>query len=243
MNQHMNNTDYVRLILDTRPPPSGTPTASGILTSTTSAKLWKGRNSRSIARRPASSWLYKSNGERPPWSRPSSSWSPGASKGEAHPSPGGAGHPYELTQKPVKNINIRVHADGSVRVSAGPWVSPAVDAALRQRSAFPPSGAGPVRRPSPLRPKGPHLRSRGNGLPVGQALSLRLQPGPKVEVRQTPSHLLLTLPDPEDPQRRVQAMEAFLKQTCLTVTTQLCRQYQPQLAPLGCQCQRFACGL
>ena len=45
--------------------------------------------------------------------------------------------PYELTQKPVKNINIRVHADGSVKVSAGPWVSPeAVDAVLRQRSAF-----------------------------------------------------------------------------------------------------------
>ena len=68
---------------------------------------------------------------------------------------------------------------------------------------------------------------------LGKPYPLRLQPGPKVEVRQAPSHLLLTLPDPEDPQRRVRAMEAFLKQTCLTVTTQLCRQYQPQLAPFG----------
>ena len=68
---------------------------------------------------------------------------------------------------------------------------------------------------------------------LGKPYPLRLRPGPKVEVRQTPSHLLLTLPDPEDSQRRVRAMEAFLKQTCLTVTTQLCRQYQPQLAPFG----------
>ena len=30
---------------------------------------------------------------------------------------------YELTRKPVKYVNIRVRADGSVSVSAGEWVS------------------------------------------------------------------------------------------------------------------------
>lgn len=142
--------------------------------------------------------------------------------------------PYELTQKPVKNINIRVHADGSVRVSAGPWVSPeAVDAVLRQRSAFLLRALDQFAAQAPLRPK-PHTYSPGEMVYLlGKPYPLRLQPGPKVEVWQTPSHLLLTLPDPEDSQRRVRAMEAFLKQTCLTVTTQLCRQYQPQLAPFG----------
>ena len=151
--------------------------------------------------------------------------------------------PYELTQKPVKNINIRVHADGSVKVSAGPWVSPeAVDAVLRQRSAFLLRALDQFAAQAPLRPK-PHTYGPGEMVYLlGKPYPLRLQPGPKVEVRQTPSHLLLTLPDPEDPQRRVQAMEAFLKQTCRTVTTQLCRQYQPNWPPLGCQCQRFACG-
>ena len=69
--------------------------------------------------------------------------------------------PYELTQKPVKNINIRVHADGSVKVSAGPWVSPeAVDAVLRQRSAFLLRALDQFAAQAPLRPK-PHTYGPG----------------------------------------------------------------------------------
>ena len=107
--------------------------------------------------------------------------------------------PYELTQKPVKNINIRVHADGSVKVSAGPWVSPeAVDAVLRQRSAFLLRALDQFAAQAPLRPK-PHTYGPGEMVYLlGKPYPLHLQPGPKVEVRQTPSHLLLTLPDPED---------------------------------------------
>jgi len=147
--------------------------------------------------------------------------------------------PYELTQKPVKNINIRVHADGSVKVSAGPWVSPeAVDAVLRQRSAFLLRALDQFAAQAPLRPKA-HTYGPGDTVYLlGKPYPLRLQPGPKVEVRQTPSHLLLTLPDPEDPQRRVRAMEAFLKQTCSCAANT-----SPNWPPLGCRCQRFACGL
>ena len=106
------------------------------------------------------------------WSRPSSSWSPGASKGEAHPSLGGTDHPLRADSEARENINIRVHADGSVRVSAGPRVSPeAVDAALRQRSAFLLRALDQFAAQAPLRPKPHTYGPGGNGLPAGQALS------------------------------------------------------------------------
>ena len=44
---------------------------------------------------------------------------------------------YELTRKPVKYVNIRVRADGSVSVSAGEWVSEGqIEAILQARALF-----------------------------------------------------------------------------------------------------------
>lgn len=63
---------------------------------------------------------------------------------------------YELTRKPVKYVNIRVRADGSVSVSAGEWVSEGqIEAILQARALFllralEKFSAQADRRPAPL---------------------------------------------------------------------------------------------
>ncbi len=63
---------------------------------------------------------------------------------------------YELTRKPVKYVNIRVRAGGSVSVSAGEWVSEGqIEAILQARALFllralEKFSAQADRRPAPL---------------------------------------------------------------------------------------------
>ncbi|HIY33431.1 MAG TPA: M48 family metallopeptidase [Candidatus Evtepia faecavium] len=142
--------------------------------------------------------------------------------------------PYELTWKQVKNINLRVHADGRVTVSAGPWVAPeAVDDLLRRRADFLLRALDHFAAQADRRPKETTYDAGERVYLLGKPYTVALRPGPRGQAALDGDHLILTLPDPADPQRRVKTAQAFLRETCLEVTTRLCRQYQAQLAPLG----------
>lgn len=147
-----------------------------------------------------------------------------------------AGRPvsYELTWKQVKNINLRVHADGRVTVSAGPWVTPeAVDDLLRRRAGFLLRALDHFSAQADRRPKEITYDAGETVYLLGRPYRVVLHSATPASVRLEGERFVLTLPDPAISQRRIKIAETFLRQTCLKVTTHLCRQYQAHLAPLG----------
>ena len=140
---------------------------------------------------------------------------------------------YELTRKAVKNINIRVRADGSVGVSAGHRVpKEEIEEILQRRADFLLNAldhfaAQPVR---------PDPGDYGQGAVVyllGKPYAVALAKGERNFVAEDEGNLVLTVKDPQDPALRTKTMEAFLSRRCLEVTEALCRQIQPDMAPLG----------
>ena len=141
---------------------------------------------------------------------------------------------YELTRKKVKNINIRVRADGSVGVSAGSWVPVTqIEAVLRARTHF---LLDALDRFAAMESRRPVDSNYGPGSTVyllGKAHPVVLFRGERNEVRQEGQTLQLFLKDPADTALRVKTMEAYLKEQCLSVTTAFCRQCQGKMAALG----------
>lgn len=141
---------------------------------------------------------------------------------------------YELTRKPVKYVNIRVRADGSVSVSAGEWVSEGqIEAILQARALFllralEKFSAQADRRPVPLSYRTGELLYL-----LGKRYVLVLEQGEKNTVCQKETQIVLTVKEPENAALRKRVMEAFLKALCLSVTSSLCGAIQPSMAHLG----------
>ena len=138
---------------------------------------------------------------------------------------------YELTRKPVKYVNIRVRADGSVSVSAGEWVSEGqIEAILQARALFllralEKFSAQADRRPAPLSYRTGELLYL-----LGKRYVLVLEQGEKNTVCQKETQIVLTVKEPENAALRKRVMEAFLKALCLSVTSSLCGAIQPSMA-------------
>ena len=124
---------------------------------------------------------------------------------------------YELTRKPVKYVNIRVRADGSVSVSAGEWVSEGqIEAILQARALFllralEKFSAQADRRPVPLSYRTGELLYL-----LGKRYVLVLEQGEKNTVCQKETQIVLTVKEPENAALRKRVMEAFLKALCLS---------------------------
>lgn len=141
---------------------------------------------------------------------------------------------WELTRKPVKNVNIRVRADGSVRVSAPRWVSDRqVEEILQSRAAFLEKA---LNKFAALEKKVPENPVYGQGETVyllGRPYQIALRSGGKNQVSLEGETLCLTVTDPASEALRKKTMEAYYKDLCLQVTADLCRRIQPRLAHLG----------
>lgn len=141
---------------------------------------------------------------------------------------------YELTRKAVKNINIRVRADGSVGVSAGRWVTVRqIEEILQSRAGF---ILGALEKFAAMEDRRPQDTGYGPGTTVyllGQAHKVALAQGERNRAYRDGEVIRLFLKDPEDIPLRRKTMEAFWKEQCLAVTTSLCQTWQPRMAPLG----------
>ncbi|MBR5534887.1 MAG: M48 family metallopeptidase [Ruminiclostridium sp.] len=141
---------------------------------------------------------------------------------------------YELTYKKVKNVNIRVRADGTVSVSAPQRVTRAqIQAILTQRGDFILGALEKCAALEQMAPKEVHYCSGDTLWLLGNPCVLTVRQGKKDGVERTETGLLLTLQDPENETLRAKTVETFYKDRCLTITTRLVRQIQPSLEPLG----------
>lgn len=147
---------------------------------------------------------------------------------------GGRPVEYTLTRKSVKNINIRVRADGTVGVSAPHRVSDrAVEEILVRRGDF---------ILNALEKFAAQTR-QGGGEPtydqgelvclLGERYPIRLREGKKNRAELVGEEILLQLRAPADPALRKKTIEDFYREQCLAVTTGLCRRIHPRLEPLG----------
>lgn len=140
---------------------------------------------------------------------------------------------YELTRKPVKNINIRVRADGSVGVSADARVpKEEIEVILRQKASFLLNALDRFAA-QPLPSAQQDYAAGSVVFLLGHSCQVVLAQGTKNEVCPEKGNLLLMVTDPNDPSLRVKTMETFLKETCLCVTRSLCQQWQLKMAHLG----------
>lgn len=141
---------------------------------------------------------------------------------------------YELTRKPVKNVNIRVRADGSVGVSAGRWVTVAqIEEILQGRAAFLLRALETFAAMEDKRPKHTDYADGSIVYLLGQPHRVVLSQAEKNGVRREGEVLHLSLKEPDNIPLRVRTMESFLKAQCLEAATAFCQVWQPKMAPLG----------
>lgn len=139
---------------------------------------------------------------------------------------------YTLTRKRVKNINLRVHPDGRVAVSAPPAVPLSViEAFLKKQEAFfiraaKRRAAALAEKPSPL------TLSPGETLPIGGVLrTVCLQTAKKNAVSLDGNTLTLYLTDPADYALRLALFTAFFKREAARVLTASVRALYPLFSP------------
>ncbi len=140
---------------------------------------------------------------------------------------------YELTRKPVKNINLRVRADGSVGVSASPQIPlEEIERVLRAKEEFLLRALDRFAAQPVLPDPGDYAAGAVVFL-LGRPHRVVLEQGDENRVQQAGDTLRLTVTDPDCAALRKRTMETWLQSRCRQVTQDLCRQHQPALAPLG----------
>lgn len=139
---------------------------------------------------------------------------------------------YTLERKNVKNLNLRIYPDGSVRVSANRRVPiREIEAFLIGHEDFIRKALGRFRE----RPQAKPLEYvTGERLPfLGESLELQVAAGTKDKAELQGGRLVLTLKTPEDFARREKLVGRFWDEQCRRVFPELIRECYPLFQALG----------
>ena len=139
---------------------------------------------------------------------------------------------YELERKRVKNINLRIKPDGSVRVSAPARVPlREIEDFMRRKDAFIVAALRRMEQAAQALP--PTRYEDGDRLSVfGEGKILRLERG-KAGVRVAGEELILTVPDPADAALKERVLDRWLRAELGAVLEEICRGIYPMFAPYG----------
>ena len=147
-------------------------------------------------------------------------------------SPGGP-ITYELERKRVKRVNLRVRQDGTVYLSAAPWVPvEELDEFVLSRSLMILVAQAEFRARRELGGR-PLQYADGEKLRhLGEDLALEVRQGKAAAVREG-DRLVLTLPHPEDDAKRKRLAEGWQKEQCPAVFRESLERQLPLLSPYG----------
>lgn len=139
---------------------------------------------------------------------------------------------YTLERKNVKNLNLRIYPDGSVRVSANRRVP------VREIEAFLIGHEDFIRKAQSRFRERPQATPRqyvtGERLPfLGEALELQVVSGEREAVALENGKLVLTLKNPEDFSRRERLVRRFWDAQCQAVFPGILRECYPLFQGLG----------
>ena len=141
---------------------------------------------------------------------------------------------YELTQKQVKNINLRVRRDATICVSASPRVSLArIERFMQENAARILSAIDQAKLRNDLRSTSELLEDGCQVYYLGNAYRLRVCEGIRNEVRQEESTLVLSVKNSLDPALRKKTFEKWMAEQCREQIGRLCRQIYPYFKARG----------
>lgn len=141
---------------------------------------------------------------------------------------------FELERKAVKNLNLRVRRDGTVHVSIPRRTTiAATEAFLKSHEDWIITALARMEKRAEAHPDG---QAVGDSLPyLGGHIELIWQAGSpaRAEADIENHRLTVILPDPEDVDLRVAAVETFEKTETRRLVTQLVARYHPLFASRG----------
>lgn len=135
---------------------------------------------------------------------------------------------YTLERKRVKNINLRIRPDGSVYVSAAPFVpQSAIDRLILSNAQAVLAG---IRRAEEIK-----ARAGGDGeaLIFGVRYPVEVCAGKKNTAELTPSTVRVTLKDVQDEAARGRALDKLLREECVRAVTDCCERVYPRFRDMG----------
>lgn len=141
---------------------------------------------------------------------------------------------YVLERKRVKNINLRIRPDGSIRVSCSPLVPQSrIDDFLRSEerrilAALERAHRAAVRHPEPT-----HCADGERVSVWGSPVTLRIRQGGRGGAELRGGELWLTVREPGDEEQRRRVLERWQRQSCEARLTALSRQLYPVFAARG----------
>lgn len=135
---------------------------------------------------------------------------------------------YELSRKRVKNLNLRLHADGRITVSA-PYFTPQWQIERFILSHGPRIMAALERKRAADRLK----EDRGHIFLLGQRVGIITQKGEKNRADYIGGQLILTLKDPEDQDARQNTLDDFIRKLAIQAVTDSSERIYPIFQAMG----------
>lgn len=141
---------------------------------------------------------------------------------------------YELQRKKVKNVNLRIRADGSVSVSASRGVpEEKIEEFLLEKADFILHALDRFEEERKKMPA-PARYEEGERFPLfGQNLILHLLKGTKNSAAQDRTTLTLTVTKPDDFELKKRTLEKYTDQRCKETVTEICETVYPRFAARG----------
>lgn len=141
---------------------------------------------------------------------------------------------YLLEQKPVKNLNLRIHKDGHIFVSAGFSVPPEeVDAFVIRKGSYIRSAQKKFSQMAQYTPQPKQFVSGETFYILGHGLRLKVTQGPQNKITSDGVFLYLQIKDAEDVQSKKRIVTKYLDQKCLDVFREIIEEIYPTFQKYG----------
>ena len=141
---------------------------------------------------------------------------------------------FTLEQKEVKNLNLRVHKDGNVFVSADPLVPlEEVDAFVCRKGAFILSAQRDFSRMALYMPRPKRYISGESFAYLGHGLRLKVEMGKTNGVTSDGVFLLLRVKDPSDTEQKRRIVTRFMEEQCRRVFSEILSELYPRFQKYG----------
>lgn len=141
---------------------------------------------------------------------------------------------YLLEQKPVKNLNLRIHKDGRVFVSAGVSVPPEeVDAFVIRKGSYIRSAQRKFSQMAQYAPQQKQYVSGETFYILGHGLRLKVTQGSQNKITSDGVFLYLQIKDAEDAQSKKRIVTKYLNQRCLDVFREIIAEIYPTFQKYG----------
>ena len=141
---------------------------------------------------------------------------------------------YDLQRKKVKNLNLRIHPDGRVCVSAHPRVPDAVIEQFMKSRVETICRALDRFEAARQKSEKPIAYTDGETISVlGARYRIQVRQSGKASVSLEDGALMLCVPNPDDAEQRKKVVDAFLESLCRQSVTRLCDEIYPSFASFG----------